>query len=145
MTILVADDDADDRLLMSDAFDERAIANPVHYVNDGVELMDYLHREGPYAKYIDQPYPGVVLLDLNMPKKDGRTALREIRQDPKLKRIPVVILTTAKSGDEIERVYKLGATSFLSKPVAFESLCDIVQVLSQYWGGTVVLPPECRP
>lgn len=144
MTILVADDDPDDRLLIDDAFAENGVTNPVHTVCDGEELMDYLHRRGRYGQLKNEPFPGVVLLDLNMPKKDGRTALKEIKEDPKLRCIPVVVLTTSKAEEDVVRTYGLGVSSYITKPLTFEGLCEVVRVLSQYWGEIVALPPECR-
>jgi CheY-like chemotaxis protein len=143
ITILVADDDADDRLLIKDAFDENSVSNPVAFVNDGEELMDYLHRRGTYEHLGNAPLPGVILLDLNMPKKDGRTALKEIKADEALQRIPVVVLTTSKTDEDILRTYGLGVSSFITKPVTFEGLCDVVRALSHYWFEIVALPPEC--
>ena len=142
ITILVADDDADDRLLIKDAFDENDVSNPLAFVNDGEELMDYLHRRGAYERLRNAPLPGIILLDLNMPKKDGRTALKEIKADETLQRIPVVVLTTSKADEDIVRTYGLGVSSFISKPVTFEGLCDVVKTLSHYWFEIVVLPPE---
>ncbi len=144
LTILVADDDADDRLLIKDAFDENNVSNPLAFVNDGEELMDYLHRRGTYEHLRGAAFPGIILLDLNMPKKDGRTALKEIKADETLQRIPVVVLTTSKADEDIVRTYGLGVSSFISKPVTFEGLCDVVKALSHYWFEIVVLPPECQ-
>ena len=144
MTILVADDDADDRLLISDAFEEHKLGNPIHYVSDGEELMDYLHRRGSYESMKGQAYPGLVLLDLNMPRKDGRVALKEIKEDARFQRIPVVILSTSKSDEDIVHTYGLGVNSFITKPVTFEGLCDVVKALSLYWIEVVALPPECQ-
>jgi two-component system response regulator len=142
--ILVADDDADDRLMIKDAFDESRLGNPVDFVQDGVELMDYLNRNGPYAHLSDQAYPGFILLDLNMPRKDGRTALKEIKASPHLQRIPIVILTTSKAEEDIVRTYDLGVNSFICKPVTFDSLVEIVRTVGRYWIEIVALPPECK-
>ncbi len=144
ITILVAEDDVDDRLLIKDAFDENNVSNPLAFVNDGEELMDYLHRRGAYEHLRNAPLPGIILLDLNMPKKDGRTALKEIRADEVLQRIPVVVLTTSNADEDIVRTYDLGVSSFITKPVTFEGLCDVVKALSYYWFEIVVLPPECQ-
>ncbi|MDJ0950859.1 MAG: response regulator [Alphaproteobacteria bacterium] len=144
ITILVADDDVDDRLLIQDAFNENSVSNPLVFVNDGEELLDYLHRRGSYEHLRDTPLPGVVLLDLNMPKKDGRTALKEIKADETLRRIPIVVLTTSKTEEDIVRTYGLGVSSFITKPVTFQGLCDVVKALSHYWFEIVALPPECR-
>jgi CheY-like chemotaxis protein len=142
--ILVADDDADDRLMIKDAFDESRLGNPVDFVQDGVELMDYLNRKGPYAHLQDLAYPGFILLDLNMPRKDGRTALKEIKAAPHLQRIPIVILTTSKAEEDIVRTYDLGVNSFICKPVTFDSLVEIVRTVGRYWIEIVALPPECK-
>ena len=140
ITILMADDDADDRLLAKDALAESRLANDLHQVVDGQELMDYLHHQGKYVDPITSPRPGVILLDLNMPKKDGFEALAEIRSDPALRQIPVVILTTSKAEQDIYRGYDLGANSFVTKPVTFEGLVDAMSALGQYWFEIVELP-----
>ena len=142
--ILVAEDDADDRMMIKDAFEESRLGNPVDFVEDGVQLMDYLNRQGTYGGLSDQPYPGFILLDLNMPRKDGRTALREIKASPILQRIPVVILTTSKAEEDIVRTYNLGVNSFICKPVTFDSLVEIVKTVGRYWIEIVALPPECQ-
>ena len=139
ITILMAEDDADDRLLARDAMQESRLGNPFHVVEDGQELMDYLNRAGKYASS-NLPRPGLILLDLNMPRKDGRQALREIKQDPELRRIPVVVLTTSKTEEDILRAYDLGANSFITKPVTFDRLVDIVRTLGSYWFNIVELP-----
>ena len=140
ITILMADDDPDDRLLMEDAMEEVHVANKFDFVEDGEQLMDYLHRRGDYADLADEPLPGLILLDLNMPKKDGREALKEIKGDPNLRRIPIIILTTSKAEEDILRSYDLGANSFISKPVTFDKLVEIVRQLSNYWFTIARLP-----
>ena len=140
--ILIADDDMDDRMLIADAFEEARLSNPVDFVEDGVELMDYLNREGDYADKAKEPLPGIILLDLNMPRKDGRTALKEIRADDRLKRIPIVVLTTSKSEEDILRTYNLGVNSFITKPVTFDNLVEVINVISKYWIEIVALPGE---
>ena len=139
ITILMADDDADDRMLAEDAMRENRLGNAFRCVEDGQELMDYLTRRGKYATQ-DAPRPGLILLDLNMPRKDGRQALKEIKSDPDLRRIPVVILTTSKTEEDVLRSYDLGANSFITKPVTFDRLVDIVKSLGQYWFHIVELP-----
>ncbi|HEY5545298.1 MAG TPA: response regulator [Gemmatimonadaceae bacterium] len=139
IAILMADDDADDRLLARDAMTESRLSNPFHCVEDGQELMDYLRREGKY-RTTPAPRPGLILLDLNMPRKDGRQALEEIKNDPDLRCIPVVILTTSKTEEDILRAYNLGANSFITKPVTFEGLVEIVRQLGKYWLSIVELP-----
>ena len=142
ITILIADDDPEDRELTRDALQECRLANEVHFVRDGEELMEYLRREGPYANLIEQPLPGLILLDLNMPRKDGREALKEIKSDRDLRRIPVVVLTTSKADEDILRTYDLGVNSYVTKPVTFDSLVETLKVLGKYWFEIVVLPTE---
>ena len=142
--ILVAEDDIDDRMMIKDAFEESKLGNPVDFVEDGVQLMDYLQRAGEYKHMASQPYPGFILLDLNMPRKDGRTALREIKSSPILQRIPIIILTTSKAEEDIVRTYNLGVNSFICKPVTFDSLVEIVKTVGRYWIEIVALPPECQ-
>jgi CheY-like chemotaxis protein len=141
ITIVLADDDPDDRQLTGDAFSENRLANQLHCVEDGEELMDYLHRRGKYESLRNTPLPGLILLDLNMPRKDGREALKEIKADPGLRRIPIVILTTSKAEEDIIRSYDLGVNSYVTKPVTFESLVELVKVLGRYWFEVVELPP----
>lgn len=143
ITILVAEDDADDRMMIEEAFEESRLANEVHFVEDGEQLLSYLQRDGEFGHLAGQPYPGVILLDLNMPKKDGREALRELKACPQLCRIPVVILTTSQAEEDIVRTYGLGVSSFITKPVTFDGLVDAVNVLCRYWIEIVALPPEC--
>ncbi len=143
ISILVADDDPDDRMMIEEAFVENRIANEIVFVEDGEQLMAYLRREGDFAELKDTPYPGIVLLDLNMPKKDGREALREMKADPDLCRIPVIVLTTSIAEEDIVRTYGLGVSSFITKPVSFEGLVDAVRVICKYWIQIVALPPEC--
>jgi CheY-like chemotaxis protein len=142
ITILMADDDADDRLMTKEAFEESKLANDLRFVEDGVELLDYLKRRGKYADPATSPRPGLILLDLNMPKKDGREALREIKADPKLKSIRIVILTTSKAEEDIYRTYDLSAASYITKPVTFASMAEVVKVLGKYWLEIVALPGE---
>lgn len=138
--ILMADDDADDRLLVQDALNECQLGEQVRFVGDGEELMDYLLRRGDYAKADNAPPPSLILLDLNMPRKDGREALSEIRRNPILRRIPVVVFTTSKAEIDVEGIYDLGANSFVPKPTAFDALVKIMNALSGYWFGIVELP-----
>lgn len=140
ITILMADDDPDDRLMTQEAFDESRLANDLRFVEDGAELMNYLHRRDKYVNIEDSPRPGLILLDLNMPKKDGREALREIRSDPKLKNIRVVVMTTSKAEEDIVRTYDLGASSYVTKPVTFVGLVDVIRTLGKYWLEIVELP-----
>jgi two-component system response regulator len=138
----MADDDADDRQLTKEAFEESRLANDLRFVEDGVELLDYLRRQGCYADPASSPRPGLILLDLNMPRKDGREALAEIKADPRLKNIRVVVLTTSKAEEDILRSYDLSAASYIMKPVTFEALLDVVRTLGKYWLEIVELPGE---
>ena len=142
ITILMADDDADDRRLTQEALEEGRLINEVQFVNDGVELLDYLRKEGKFAPPAVVHRPGLILLDLNMPRKDGRTVLKEIKNDPALRQIPVVVLTTSKADEDIYRSYDLGVNSYIVKPVTFEALVDILQTLEKYWFAIVELPRE---
>jgi CheY-like chemotaxis protein len=145
VTILMADDDPDDRQMTKEAFDESYLANDLRFVHDGEELMDYLHRRGKYADPAASPRPGLILLDLNMPKKDGREALQEIKGDPKLRAIRVVVLTTSKAEEDILRTYNLSAASYITKPVTFEGLLDVVRTMGKYWLEIVELPDNGNP
>jgi CheY-like chemotaxis protein len=138
--ILLAEDDSDDRLLLKDAMADCGWSGELRCVEDGEELLDYLLRRGKYQSPASAPRPGLILLDLNMPRKDGRQALREIGADASLRRIPVVVLTTSKADTDIASLYDLGANSFVSKPVQFDALVNVIRVLSQYWFKTVALP-----
>jgi CheY-like chemotaxis protein len=140
ITILLAEDDADDRLLVKEALAEGRVVNELRSVEDGEELLDYLRRQGRYTDPEESPRPGLVLLDLNMPRKDGREALREIKSDPDLKRIPVVVMTTSKAEEDILSSYDLGASSYITKPVTFERLVELMKVLGRYWIEFVELP-----
>ena len=142
ITILMADDDADDRQMTREAFEESRVANDLRFVENGVELMDYLKRRGKYGDPASSPRPGLILLDLNMPKKDGREALKEIKADAKLKNIRIVILTTSKAEEDILRTYDLSATSYIAKPVTFERLVEVIKTLGKYWLEIVELPGE---
>jgi two-component system response regulator len=140
ITILLADDDEDDRLMTRDALRDARLHNPLRTVIDGVELMEYLRREGEYADPKESPRPGMILLDLNMPRMDGREALRAIKGDPELRSIPVVVLTTSKAEEDVIRTYDLGVNSFITKPVTFEGLVQAMDAFSRYWLEIVELP-----
>src|SRR5262245_17187021 len=133
ITILMADDDADDRQMTREAFEESRLANDLRFVADGAELLDYLHRRGKYSDPASSPRPGLILLDLNMPKKDGREALREIKADPGLRHIRVVVMTTSSADEDVICIYELGAASYITKPVTFQGLTEVVKVLGRYW------------
>jgi CheY-like chemotaxis protein len=142
ITILIADDDPEDRMLAAEALQESRLANDIRFVEDGEELLDYLNLRGRYAESDDAPRPGVILLDLNMPRKDGREALREIKENPELRRIPVIVLTTSKAEMDIYRSYDLVVNSFIVKPVSFDSLVEVMQVLGRYWFEIVEIAGE---
>lgn len=142
ISILIADDDPDDRELTRDALTECRLANEVNFVEDGEQLMDYLHRRGRYSALAGNTLPGLILLDLNMPRKDGREALKEIKACPELRRIPIVVLTTSKAEEDILRTYDLGVNSYVTKPVTFDSLVEMIKVLGRYWFEIVELPAE---
>jgi CheY-like chemotaxis protein len=144
ITILMADDDADDRQLTREAFEESRLANDLRFVEDGEELLDYLYRRGKYADPDTSPRPGIILLDLNMPRKDGREALQIIRGDPRLRAIRVIILTTSKAEEDMLRSYDLSAASYITKPVTFERLVEVVRTLGKYWLEIVELPVDER-
>lgn len=140
VTILLADDDPDDRLLTQDALTESRLLNQLMYVEDGVELLDYLYRRGNYSPPAVAPRPGIILLDLNMPRMSGQEALAVIKADPELRQIPVVVLTTSKAEADILRTYDLGVNSFITKPVVFTALVEVMQVIGRYWLQIVELP-----
>ena len=142
IVILLADDDEEDRMLACDALAESRLSNEIICVTDGEDLMDYLHRQGKYTPPADAPRPGLILLDLNMPRKDGREALREIKSDPSLRQIPVVVMTTSSAEEDIFHSYDSGASSFVSKPVTFEGLIDVMKGLGRYWFEIVDLPRQ---
>ncbi len=142
ITILMADDDPDDRQLTKEALIEGRLINDIRFVENGEELMHYLRKEGKYAPPNDGPRPGLILLDLNMPRKDGRAVLQEVKSDPTLRTIPVVVLTTSKADQDVYESYDLGVNSYIVKPVTFEALVDILQTLEKYWFEIVELPPE---
>ena len=142
ISILVADDDADDRMLIEDAFEESNISNPLHFVEDGEQLLEFLRAEGRFQDRQGAPLPGLILLDLNMPKMDGRTALKHLKEDEKLRRIPVIVLTTSQAEEDILKTYGLGVSSFISKPVSFDGLVEVVRAIGQYWIQIVALPPS---
>jgi CheY-like chemotaxis protein len=140
ITILMADDDEDDRQLARDALHESRLRNELRCVEDGEELLDYLLRRGKYVDPASSPRPGLILLDLNMPRMDGREALLAIKADAELRRIPVVVLTTSKTEEDICRSYDLGASSYITKPVTFGGLVETMKALGRYWLEIVDLP-----
>ncbi len=138
--ILYAEDDDDDYLLVTDAFRQADFKPDMRRVKDGEELIDYLTRQGQYQRVESSPRPAVILLDLNMPKKDGREALKEIKSHPDFKRIPVVIITTSRAEEDVFRTYDFGANSFIRKPIHFDKFVEIARTFEKYWLDTVILP-----
>jgi CheY-like chemotaxis protein len=141
VVILMAEDDPDDRLLSKEALEEAHLSNDVRFVVDGEDLLDYLHQRGKFAPPAAAPRPGLLLLDLNMPRKDGREALEEIKATPTLRHIPIVVLTTSKAEEDILRSYDLGVSGYITKPVRFEELITVMKGLGRYWFEIVELPP----
>lgn len=142
--ILLAEDDEDDFLLTRSALEEAHVLNDLRRVADGEELLAYLRHQPPFEGDGLSPRPSLILLDLNMPRKDGREALREIKGDPELRQIPIVVLTTSRSEEDVLRSYDLGVNSFVKKPVSFEGLVEALRVLGRYWFEIVELAPEER-
>lgn len=141
-TIILADDDPEDRMLTRQALSEGEVDNPLFEVEDGEELLDYLVGRGRFEASGPAPRPGLILLDLNMPKKDGRQALLELKQDPELRRIPVVVLSTSTADDDVAHSYDLGGNSFISKPAIFDDFVEAMRCLGRYWFGVVRRPDE---
>lgn len=139
MTILIADDDTDDRLFMEQALRQNEYSQQIQFVEDGEELMEYLRREGRYHDR-NAPWPNLLILDLNMPRKNGFQALEEIKDDPKLRRLPVIVMTTSSADEDVVKTYNLGVNSFVTKPFNFNRLVEIVGTLKTYWMDTVKLP-----
>jgi len=142
--ILYADDDPDDRMLTADALRESGVANPLAVVENGEEVLAYLRREDRWADPVSSPRPGIILMDLNMPKLDGREALVAIKADPRFSSIPVVILTTSQAEADIARSYAVGASSYIRKPVTFDGLVQVMAQLGRYWFEIVRLPAAGR-
>ena len=139
-TILMVDDDPDDRLLFKEACEEVRLRNPLDFLENGEQLVDYLKRRGNFADRAGAPFPGIILLDLNMPLKDGREALEEIKADPELRHIPVIVLTTSKDEDDILSSYGLGASSYIVKPISLDRLMRVVNSIGEYWVQIVEIP-----
>ncbi|GAB3507494.1 response regulator [Emticicia fontis] len=133
-SILIVDDDEDDKFLLKSAFEESGIEAPLSFVDNGQELMDFLHK----AKKL----PSIILLDLNMPKKDGREALKEIKENPKFRSIPILILTTSNSPEDIRNCYFLGANCFITKPSTFEGLMRVIGELNKFWFNIASIPTK---
>lgn len=132
IVILIADDDDEDQMLLRETFEDRHLANELRFVRNGEEVMDYLRRRGKFAEPWTSPRPGMILLDLNMPKKDGRECLSEIKADPDLSDIPVFVLTTSRDEEDVHQTYQRGGSSFLSKPVTFDSFMELVTTVTGY-------------
>lgn len=143
LSILIADDDADDREMLKAAFEENKSLHNICFVEDGEELMHYLNRKGAYSDPSSWPLPGIILLDLNMPKMDGREALRKIKTDERLKCIPVIVLSTSKEEKDVLNSYELGVNSFIIKPITFKGLVEFTHMLDNYWFKTAELPNIC--
>jgi CheY-like chemotaxis protein len=143
ISILVCDDDEDDRMLTKRAIEAAHISNRVQFVEDGEQLLDYLYQRGEYGGETGKaPRPGLILLDLNMPKMDGREALKRIKEEKRFRDIPVIVLTTSSLDHDIARSYQLGVNSFITKPVTFSGLVTAMNVFGRYWLEIVELPPE---
>ena len=143
-TILMVDDDLDDYYLVKEALLENGMLNDLRLVSDGMELMDYLFHRGKFTDSESSPLPSLILLDLNMPGKDGREALRELKTYPMLRSIPVVVFTTSSDIDDITACYEMGASSFISKPNTFDSLIDTMRTLGKYWLNVAELPAHAN-
>lgn len=142
--ILMAEDDPDDRMFSKDALEEANLPISLEVVEDGTELMDYLFNRGRYEDPHSCPLPGLILLDLNMPKKDGREALQEIKADPRLRHIPVIVLTTSRAEEDILKSYDLGVSGYITKPVTYQRLINIMRVIGEYWFEVVELPKPVK-
>ena len=140
--IHMCDDDHDDQLLLSDALEEARLGNSIDFTNNGKELLQYLNREGAFSHLVDEPLPGLILLDLNMPVMDGREVLSKIKQHEKFRSIPIIVLTTSKAEADIARTYDMGVNSFIMKPVSFGSLVEMIKSVTDYWFHLVSLPKK---
>lgn len=141
INILMADDDPDDRMLVKEALAENNLPNKIDFVEDGSELMDYLYNRGQHFEE-GKLMPGLIFLDLNMPRVNGLRALQIIKSDPVLRRIPVIVLTTSKTEEDIVKSYTLGVNSYISKPTRFADLVEVIAEIGRYWLGIVELPKE---
>lgn len=141
ITILLAEDSTDEQILLQQALRASHLRNDLYIVKDGEELLDYLHHRHQYSEKAIAPRPDLILLDLYLPKMDGKQAIQAIKSDPQLRRIPIVVLTYSKSEEDIRASYELGASSYLAKPMNFELLVEAVNTLGDYWFDIVELPP----
>ncbi|MEO0582126.1 MAG: response regulator [Bacteroidota bacterium] len=144
ISILVAEDDEEDRMLLMDAMQEGRLRNSMTFVHDGEQLLDYLAGRGVYEDRKTYPMPGLILLDLNLPRIDGREALKVIKEHIQWRRIPVIILTTSQAEQDILKSYDLGVNSFITKPVTFDGLVEVTRTLQRYWFEIVALPKQAR-
>lgn len=142
ITILLAEDDEEDRYLISEALDEGRVPNHLYMVEDGEQLMDYLFRRGQYTDKEQWPEPDLILLDLNMPRKDGREVLEEVKEIPDFRHIPIVVLTTSRAEEDVFRSYHMGVSGFVTKPVTFRELMETMKTIGAYWGKVSTLPPK---
>ncbi len=141
ISVLLVEDDPGDVVLITEAFEHNKVHNDLHVAADGVEALRFLRSEGPYA---DTPDTDLILLDLNLPRKDGREVLAEVKADPKLRRIPVVVLTTSKAEEDVLRSYDLHANAYVTKPVDFERFIDVVRQIDEFFVSVVKLPTRSR-
>ncbi len=141
-TILMVDDDAEDCLLIDDAVKESCQPHELRFVRDGEELFDYLKRQGEYEDKRSSPYPDLILLDLKMPKQDGRETLRQLKDDAALRRIPVVVLTTSTAPDDVNFCYDAHANAYMIKPDSFRGLVELIRIIGNYWFELAALPSE---
>ena len=137
--ILLVEDSPADVLLTREAFEQNKILNSLHVAEDGVQAMDFLHKRGAYAS---APRPDLILLDLNLPRKNGREVLAEIKTDPELRKIPIVVLTTSSAEEDILKAYDLNANCYVVKPVGFDNFMEAMQSIRHFWFSIVTLPPE---
>jgi len=144
LMVLMADDDPEDCLLTLEAWEECGVGNSLQFVKDGDELMDYLYHRGNYTDPISSPRPHLIILDLKMPKKDGHTVLKEIKADPQLKGIPVVVFTTSQSDEDTSRTFSFGANAALTKPDSIRGYRAVIQALNDYWSSIAILPRQGR-
>ena len=142
VVILLAEDDPDDSYLIGEALDESNLKHKLYIVENGEELLDYLYNRGKYTDREEWPRPGLILLDLNMPRKDGREALGDIKSDPDLRRIPIVALTTSQAEEDIVSTYNWGISGYITKPMDFTALLEVMRSLGRYWLEVVKLPPK---
>jgi CheY-like chemotaxis protein len=138
--ILIAEDDADDRYLLQTAFSEIGFPGQIDFVENGIEVLNYLDNIYASNNMEEKALPGFILLDLNMPKKDGREVLKELKQHPVFKKIPIIVFTTTKNEIEIKRCYELGANSYVVKPISFDALLKVVENIRSYWFQTASIP-----